>query len=208
MLVAGTGGHAVELIEVISETLSANEIAVYNDLSKDSIHDHLTSLKLITSIQDAKIEFQKNCSFVVALGNPLIREKLYNALISAGGKPISVISLRASFYNRKKYKDYGLNIMPGAFVSKSANIGFNSLIHVHSSIHHDSQIGRSCEISPGARILGNVHVGNFVSIGANATILPGLRIGDNARVGAGAVVTKNIEPGSTVVGIPAHPLQH
>ena len=43
-------------------------------------------------------------------------------------------------------------------------------------------------------------------IGANATILPGITIGENAVVGTGAVVTKDVDPGLTVVGNPAHRL--
>ena len=42
-----------------------------------------------------------------------------------------------------------------------------------------------------------------VTIGAGALILPGVTIGRGAFIGAGAVVTKNVEPGSTVVGVPA-----
>lgn len=41
------------------------------------------------------------------------------------------------------------------------------------------------------------------SIGGGATLLPGVTIGAGAMVGAGAVVTKNVPPGSTVVGNPA-----
>lgn len=41
------------------------------------------------------------------------------------------------------------------------------------------------------------------SIGANATILPGVVIGERAMVGAGAVVTRDVPPGSVVVGNPA-----
>ncbi len=40
-------------------------------------------------------------------------------------------------------------------------------------------------------------------IGAGAVILPGIRIGKGALVGAGAVVTKDVEPDTIVVGIPA-----
>ncbi len=46
------------------------------------------------------------------------------------------------------------------------------------------------------------------SIGTSATILCGVRIGRNAIVGAGAVVTKDVPPGATVVGNPAHILHH
>src|SRR5215218_6281266 len=44
------------------------------------------------------------------------------------------------------------------------------------------------------------------SIGSGATILGGVRIGAGALVGAGAVVTRDVAPGSTVVGSPARPL--
>ena len=41
------------------------------------------------------------------------------------------------------------------------------------------------------------------SVGSGATVLGGVRIGRGATVGAGAVVTRDVEPGSTVVGNPA-----
>jgi len=40
-------------------------------------------------------------------------------------------------------------------------------------------------------------------IGAGAIILPGVTIGEASIVGAGAVVTKDVNPGEVVVGIPA-----
>lgn len=41
------------------------------------------------------------------------------------------------------------------------------------------------------------------SIGSNATLLCGITIGERAMVGAGSVVTKDVPPGTTVVGNPA-----
>ena len=41
------------------------------------------------------------------------------------------------------------------------------------------------------------------SIGSGAVILGGVDIGSNALIGAGAVVTKDVEPGTVVAGIPA-----
>mgnify|MGYP000998513682 CR=1 FL=1 len=48
-----------------------------------------------------------------------------------------------------------------------------------------------------------IYVGKGASIGAGATILPGIKIGAGANIGAGAVVTKDVPPGTTVVGNPA-----
>lgn len=49
----------------------------------------------------------------------------------------------------------------------------------------------------------SVVIGKNVWIGAGAKILPGVHIGDNAVVGAGSVVTKDVEAGSVVAGVPA-----
>jgi UDP-2-acetamido-3-amino-2,3-dideoxy-glucuronate N-acetyltransferase len=43
------------------------------------------------------------------------------------------------------------------------------------------------------------------SIGSGAVVLGGVRIAAGALVGAGAVVTKDVEPGEVVVGVPAAP---
>ncbi|HYC49733.1 MAG TPA: acyltransferase [Gemmatimonadaceae bacterium] len=45
------------------------------------------------------------------------------------------------------------------------------------------------------------------SLGAGAVVLPGVTIGAGALVGAGAVVTRDVAPGSVVVGNPARHLR-
>lgn len=62
------------------------------------------------------------------------------------------------------------------------------------------------DISPRSKkdfVLLGTQVKKGATIGANATILPGLIIGEKAMVGAGAVVTKDVRPGTLVVGNPA-----
>lgn len=52
-------------------------------------------------------------------------------------------------------------------------------------------------------LAGIVELGYHVDIGAGAKILGPLTIQNHVRVGANAVVTKDVEEGNTVVGIPA-----
>ncbi len=53
-----------------------------------------------------------------------------------------------------------------------------------------------------------VVIEDHVWIGMRALILPGVRIGKGAVVGAGAVVSRDVEPLSIVVGVPARAVGH
>jgi len=60
---------------------------------------------------------------------------------------------------------------------------------------------------PRSRVRSNIitetRICQGASLGAGAVVLPGLVIGAGALVGAGAVVTRDVAPGSVVVGNPA-----
>jgi acetyltransferase-like isoleucine patch superfamily enzyme len=62
--------------------------------------------------------------------------------------------------------------------------------------------------SPGELLMdrGKVVIGNRCWIGAKAVILKGVQLGDGCVVAAGAVVTRAVEPGAVVAGVPARPL--
>ena len=56
----------------------------------------------------------------------------------------------------------------------------------------------------------NIHtyIGNDVWIATGAIIMRGIKVGNGAIIGAGAIVTKDVEPYSIVVGVPAHHLKY
>ncbi len=72
-------------------------------------------------------------------------------------------------------------------------------------------IGDNCSILQGVTLGGtgksdedrHPKIGNGVLIGAGAKVLGNIKIGDCARIGAGSVVTKDVPPRVTVVGVPA-----
>jgi serine O-acetyltransferase len=50
-------------------------------------------------------------------------------------------------------------------------------------------------------------LGDGVIVGSGAQILGPIIVGEHARIGANAVVTRDVEPRTTMVGIPAKPVQ-
>jgi sugar O-acyltransferase (sialic acid O-acetyltransferase NeuD family) len=78
-----------------------------------------------------------------------------------------------------------------------------SMVNLLCTIGHESVIGRGAVLNPTVNISGGVTIGEGVLIGTGAQVLQYVKVGENATVGAGAVVNKDVEPGATVVGIPA-----
>lgn len=95
-----------------------------------------------------------------------------------------------------------------AGVVATVNITFEafSMVDLLCTIGHEARIGFGSALYRSANISGGVQVGKGVLVGTGAQILQYLHVGDYATVGAGAVVSKDVEPGTTVVGIPAKPL--
>jgi len=84
----------------------------------------------------------------------------------------------------------------GVVIGETAEIGDDVLIYQGVTLG-----GTSLE-----RKKRHPTIGNRVVLTAGSTVLGPIVVGDDARVGAGAVVTRAVEPGSTVVGVPAHPI--
>ncbi|WP_127581382.1 DapH/DapD/GlmU-related protein [Paenibacillus koleovorans] len=52
-----------------------------------------------------------------------------------------------------------------------------------------------------------VTIGHDVWIGHGAIVMKGVRVGHGAVIGSGSVVTKDVEPYTVVVGVPARPIK-
>ena len=105
-----------------------------------------------------------------------------------------------------------IDIHPGAMIGCNFFIdhGF-TVIGETAEIGDDVTIYQSVTLggtNPSTGIGGKRHptLRNGVVIGSGAQILGPVELGAGAKVGANAVVTGNVEPGATMVGIPARPV--
>ncbi len=100
----------------------------------------------------------------------------------------------------------GTVVCAGAVVQPGAQIGSHVIINTRSSVDHHARVGDYSHLAV-AHMAGGASVDEGVFMALGSSVLPKIHVGAWATVGAGAVVTKHVEPGVTVVGVPARPLE-
>ncbi|MEO1039233.1 MAG: serine O-acetyltransferase [Pseudomonadota bacterium] len=105
---------------------------------------------------------------------------------------------------------FGVDIHPAAVIGRgimidhasSVVIGETAVVGDNVSILHEVTLGGT------GTETGDRHpkIGDGVMIGAGAKVLGNIMIGDEARIAAGSVVLGPVEPRCTVAGVPARPV--
>ncbi len=100
----------------------------------------------------------------------------------------------------------GIEIHPGAKIGKRFFIdhGMGVVIGETAIIGDDVLLYQGVTLGGTGLEKGKRHptIGNNVVIGGGAKVLGNISVGDNSYIGANAVVIKDVPPNSTVVGVP------
>ena len=103
----------------------------------------------------------------------------------------------------------GIEIHPGATIGRRLFIdhGMGVVIGETAEVGNDVTIYQGVTLGGTSLDRGKKRhptIGNGAVIGGGAKVLGNITVGENCRVGAGSVVLRNVPPDSTVVGVPAH----
>lgn len=143
--------------------------------------------------------------FVIGIGAGRVRREIDERMLDAGWWATELVHPAATIGSNHSFGD-GCILAAGARVATEASFGRHVHLNLNATVGHDCTFGDYVTVHPGATISGFVEIGEEATIGTGANVLPSVRVGVGATIGAGAVVTQDVEPGSTVVGIPARPL--
>lgn len=112
----------------------------------------------------------------------------------------------ARYISQRSAHRTGIEIHPGAKIGRRVCIDHGSgvVIGETTEIGDDVMIYQGVTLGGTGKDVGKRHptIENGVMIGSGAKVLGPITIGRNAKVAAGAVVVRDVEPNSTVVGVP------
>lgn len=146
---------------------------------------------------------------VIGIGYPKVRAKVLARYLAQGARfqfP-NLVHPKTTCDFRRVELGRGNVITAGCAFTCDIVVGDFNLFNLNTTVGHDDRIGSYNVFNPSVNLSGAVTVGDRVLVGTGAQVLEGLSIGSDATVGAGAVVRANVEAGTTVVGVPARPLE-
>ena len=205
LIVYGAGEFGSLIANVISYHDDL-EIAAYGDDNHQQTTDHIDGVPVFGQKDLLNYAKQNNIKLAItAIGNNTVRAEKFNLLKNTGFQMISIVHPQALIDTKVSYGD-NVIIEMGTAIHTHSKIGNNVFLGGDALIGHHNVIGDHVLVGGNVSFGGSVVVEDYVSLGVGASIKPGIRLGKGSVIGVGAAVIKDVEPGTTVVGVPAKPI--
>ena len=201
----GAGGLGREVLELANQINQWKEIIFVDDAKEVDTKREL--IKLL-SFDQMKSKYNiEDIELIIAVGEPLIRELVYNKVTQAGYRLATLVH-PSVYISKTTILDAGVVVGANTIVSCDVHIGLNTFIQNTVSIGHDTIIGKHCVISAYDAIGGACVIGDNTFIGMSVPIKEKISIGSDTIVGMGSVVTRDIPANVIAMGNPARTMKH
>lgn len=209
VLGVGAGGHAKVVLDILA-TRDGYDVVGLLDADPANVGTSMYGVPVLGGDDLLEREYHGGVSHAfIGLGGAADtgpRRRLYDHVRSVGFDVVSAVHPSA-IVSPSALVGRGATIAAGAVVGPDAALGENVIVNSAAIVDHDCRVGDHVHVAIGARLASGVVLEDGVHVGAGATVLQGRRVGTCAIVGAGAVVTRDVDPGTVVVGVPARLLR-
>jgi sugar O-acyltransferase (sialic acid O-acetyltransferase NeuD family) len=205
LLVIGAGGHAREIAWLASRCFGSDVSIRFAVESAYLTESHLSGFPV--ACLDVIESSIGGDSYVIAIGDPNLRRRIAARLDAAGAVPVNLID-PSVLRSDRVVVGAGSLVCAGTVITCDVSLGRHVHVNTGCLVHHDALIGDYVTLSPGVRLAGHVEIGPRAFLGIGASVVNGkadrrLRIGEGSFVAAGACVTRDVEDGAMVAGVPA-----
>lgn len=197
----GYGGHGLE-VEELAGVINIKDNRWEKIIFVDDAKEKIDNQKIFLFEEVVGKYSQDNIEFFVGIGEPGIREKIYNK-VKAKGYNFAILIHPCAIVAESAEIEEGVMIGSNAFVSVKTHLHENVLIQPMAAVDHECTVGKNSVVSSFVAMGGGSSLGENSFIGLNACIKQGISIGDGSVVGMGAVVIRNIPDKVMAVGNPS-----
>lgn len=199
VVIIGASGHG----KVIADTVLKSGDKVIGFLDDGiEIGNLIVGFEVLGKISDYKN--YSDCEFVIAIGDPYIREKIANML---NVKWYTAIHPTAVISSLDVEIGEGTVVMANAVINSCAKIGRHCIINTGAIVEHDNVLGDYVHLSPNVALAGMVSVGKSTHIGTGTCTKQVLNITSDCVFGAGSVIVKDITESGTYAGVPVRKIK-
>ena len=195
LVIIGASGHG-KVVADIARKIGYDEICFLDD------NETLMECGGYAVVGRSSQYVDFDCDVIVAIGNPIVRERIQKDVELAGKNVPALVHPSASIAEGVEIGK-GTVVVAGAVINPGARIGRGCIINTGASVDHDCEVADFVHVSVGAHVAGTVEIGERTWIGAGSTVSNNIRICADCMIGAGTVVVKDIEESGTYVGVPA-----
>jgi sugar O-acyltransferase (sialic acid O-acetyltransferase NeuD family) len=203
-VILGEVGLSHEISEFVTEMYGTDAVAGYIDETPDKLGKVVGGKKVLGGFDWFQSHDPRDFDALIALF-PNSKKIMVEKALAAGLEFPNLIHPSA-WVSPSVSLGKGNIVLPNAFITAEAQIQDFNLFHIGTLITHYAKIGSYSFFGPYVRLLENSGVEEGAVLGSGCTLVGGVTVGSGARVGANAVVTRNVDPGTTVVGLPARPI--
>jgi len=203
ILIVGAGGHGRVVADAARLSGQWGKIAFIDDRYPELVS--AGSWPVIGTVAELDRLASDWGEVVIAVGDNTTRIELLERAKTYNLDIVSVIHPSAQIAEDVTIGE-GTVVFANAVVNVGSILGNACIVNTAVTVDHDNHIGAGVHLSPGVHLAGDVGIGDCSWIGIGAVVIQGCSVGHDVMVGAGAVVTKNINSGLTVVGVPAREL--
>lgn len=200
IVIIGASGHGKVIADIVAS--NGNVVKGFLDDDNEIQGKTIIGFPVLGKIDDYK-KFT-NCEFVIAIGNPYVREKIANEFPV---KWYTAIHPKAVVSKLDVSIGEGTVIMANAVVNPSSKIGKHCIINTGAIVEHDNILDDYVHLSPNVTLAGIVKVGKSTHIGAGSCTKQVINIASDCIIGAGSVIVRDITESGTYVGVPVRKIK-
>lgn len=207
IVIFGAGGLGRETLFTLRELQRQSDAYHILGFADDRLYggtaDEMPVLHTLSTLRESSTPL----CVAIALGDPAARRRVHDALAENPLLSFPTILAPGVICSDRVRMGEGCIVGFGAILTVDIEIGNFVLVSNACTIGHDAVLHDFATLYPGARVSGNVTLGEGCLMGVGSSIIQGLQVGEGAVVGAGAAVVRSIPAHCTAVGVPARPIR-